>query len=223
MTDTQRVYWTHSSLKDFEGCARRYAEVRVFKNYKSEQNDANMYGDMVHKHLEALFKDGTPLPDNVRQFAAVAEAMRAKPGTFYPEMEMALDYDMKPVSYDSKERWCRGKADLVLINDDAFTAHVVDWKTGNNKYPDVDQLILMSLMVFAWWPHIRRVKSALLFLVKGTMTKHDMYRDDAEQAWWKIRERVARLEAAHAANVWNPKRTPLCGWCPVESCEYNTR
>jgi hypothetical protein len=100
---------------------------------------------------------------------------------------------------------------------------VIDWKTGSNRYPDRDQLRLMSLMVFAHFPHIRQVKSALLFVVKDDMVKHSMLRGEAEDEWQKYRERVAKLESSHENGVWNPTRTPLCGWCPVKDCAYNTK
>ena len=31
--------WSHSALKDFEGCARRYHEVRVLKNYEQKPTE----------------------------------------------------------------------------------------------------------------------------------------------------------------------------------------
>ena len=43
----------------------------------------------------------------------------------------------------------------------------------------------------------------------------------ADAAWWAYRERVAKLEAAHANDVWNPSQSPLCGWCPVKTCPFN--
>jgi hypothetical protein len=112
-------------------------------------------------------------------------------------------------------------ADLLIVDDDNLTAWVVDYKTGNNKYPDREQLKLMSLMVFVNFPHIREVKSALLFVVKNDMVKHTMTVDQTDAEWWKYRERVGRIAASIDADVWNPTRTPLCGWCPVKSCEFH--
>ena len=120
-----------------------------------------------------------------------------------------------------KKVWVRGIADLLILDDDNLTAWVVDYKTGNNKYPDREQLVLMSLMVFRHYPHIREVKSALLFVVKEDMVKHSMSVDEAEAEWWRYRERVGRIAASMEADVWNPTRTPLCGWCPVKSCEFH--
>jgi len=95
--------------------------------------------------------------------------------------------------------------------------------TGNNKYPDRDQLVLMSLMVFAHFPEIDKVHSALLFIVKGSIVKLSMTRDHVEKQWWMYRERTAKIEAAMANNVWNPTQTPLCRFCQVVSCEFNER
>jgi hypothetical protein len=119
--------------------------------------------------------------------------------------------------------WVRGIADLLIIDDDNLTAWIVDYKTGNNKYPDLDQLKLMSLLVFAHFPHIRKVNSALLFVVKNDMKTLVMRRDDIEPEWWEYRLRVAKLEASFSNDVWNPTRTPLCGWCAVKSCEFNPK
>ena len=138
---------------------------------------------------------------------------------------MALTEDLRPCEWFAEEVWVRGVADLLIVDDDNLTAWVVDYKTGSNKYPDVDQLTLMELMVFAHFPHIRHVNSALLFVVKESMTKHKMTVEEAEKNWWRYRERVAKLSACLENNVWNPQSSPLCGWCPVTKahCEFSKK
>lgn len=215
--------WSHSSLKDFEGCARRYHEVKVLKKYPFTETEATRYGNQVHKSLELYVKEGKPLPPEHAQFKDVADALLSRPGRKLAEQQMALDTDLKPVSWFDEKVWVRGIADLLILNDDDLTAWVVDYKTGNNKYPDREQLVLMSLMVFAHYPHIRKVNSALLFIVKNDMVKHQMLREDADAAWWRYRERTAKLEASFANGVWNPNQTPLCGWCVVKDCEFNPK
>ena len=194
--------WSHSSLKDFEGCQRRYHEVKVLKKYPFQETDATKYGNQVHKAIEDYIRDKKPIP---------------------AEYEMALTVDLKPTGWKSPDVWVRGIADILIVDDENLTAWVGDWKTGNNKYPDRDQLVLMSLMVFEHFPHIRKVNSALLFIVKDDMVKMQMQRDQAEQFWWKYRERTARLEASFENDVWNPNQTPLCGWCQVTGCEFNPK
>jgi hypothetical protein len=215
--------WSHSSLKDFEGCQRRYQEIKVLKNYPFTETEATRYGNQVHEAIELYIRDGKPIPPEYAQFQAVVDAMLKKDGRKLAEYEMALTVDLQPTEWKSKDVWVRGIADILIVDDENLTAWVGDWKTGNNKYPDRDQLVLMSIMVFAHFPHIRRVNSALLFIVKNDMVKMSMTREQADKHWWDYRERTARLEAAFANDVWNPNQTPLCGWCPVKTCEFNKK
>ena len=39
-----KIKWSHSSLKDYEGCARRYHEVKVLRKYPFQETDATRYG-----------------------------------------------------------------------------------------------------------------------------------------------------------------------------------
>jgi len=221
---TERIIrWSHSALKDYEGCARRYYEVKVLNKYPFQETDATRYGVEVHKAIEEYIKDGTPIPAAYAQFQPTVDALLKKPGRKLAEHEMALTKTLQPCDWKAKEVWVRGIADILIVNDDNLTAWVGDWKTGSNKYPDQDQLVLMSLMVFAHFPHIRKVNSALLFIVKNSMVKMQMLREQAEATWWKYRERTARLEASYANNVWHPTPTPLCRWCQVTGCEFNPK
>jgi hypothetical protein len=217
------VTWSHSALKDFEGCPRRYHEVKVLNKYPFQETEAAHYGKEFHTAAELYIRDGTPLPKQFSYAQEVLDALLAKPGRKLCEYEMGITPDLQACSFNEKKRWVRGIADLLIIDDDNLTATVVDYKTGNNRYPDLDQLKLMSMMVFKHFPHIRRVKSALLFVVKNDMVKSSMALDDADAEWWKYRERVAKLEQCFDTGVWNPKSSALCPWCVVKSCEYNPK
>jgi hypothetical protein len=220
---TKTVTWSHSSLKDYEGCPRRYHEVKVLKNYPFKDTDATIYGKELHTAAELYIKEGTPLPPQFAFLQGTLDALMAKPGRKLCEHQMGVTKDLKPCGFMDKEVWVRGIADLLIIDDENLTARVVDYKSGNNKYPDREQLKLMALMVFAHFPHIRRVSGALLFVVKEDIAKASFMVGEAEEHWWDYRERVARIEQAHETGVWNPKPTPLCGWCPVTTCEHNRK
>jgi len=217
------VTWSHSSLKDYEGCPRRYHEVKVLKNYPFKDTDATIYGKELHEAAELYIRDDKPLPKQFDFVKDTLDALKAKPGRKLCEHEMGVTKDLKPCGFSDADVWVRGIADLLIIDDENLTARVVDYKSGNNRYPDRDQLKLMALMVFAHFPHIRRVSGALLFVVKNDIAKASYMVGEAEDYWWDYRERVARIEQAHATGVWNPRSTPLCGWCPVKTCEYNTK
>jgi hypothetical protein len=195
----------------------------VLNKYPFQETEATHYGKEFHTAAELYIRDGTPLPKQFSYAQEVLDALLAKPGRKLCEYEMGITPDLQACSFNEKKRWVRGIADLLIIDDDNLTATVVDYKTGNNRYPDLDQLKLMSMMVFKHFPHIRRVKSALLFVVKNDMVKSSMALDDADAEWWKYRERVAKLEQCFDTGVWNPKSSALCPWCPVKSCEYNPK
>lgn len=223
MNEEKIIKWSYSGLKDFEGCAKRYHEVKVLKNYPFVENDFTRYGTEVHASIEAYGKGEAEFDPKYAQFKPIVDALLAKPGRKLYEHEMGATQDLQPCAFKADNVWCRGIADLLIIDDDNLTARVVDWKTGGNKYPDLDQMTLMSLLVFLHFPHIRSVSSALFFLVKGTMNKQRITRDQANGLWQRYRERVAKLVAAHSYNVWTPNRTPLCGWCPVTTCPHNPK
>jgi hypothetical protein len=184
-----KIKWSHSSLKDYEGCARRYHEVKVLNNYPFQETEQTRYGKELHKAAEDYVKDGTPIPKQFEFVTPVIDALMAKPGRKFPEHEMGLTIDLKPCNFKDGDVWVRGIADLLIVDDDNLTGRIIDYKTGNNRYPDTDQLVLMSLMTFAHFPHLRQVNSALLFVVKNTIVKYRMEVEDIEPAWWLYRQR----------------------------------
>ena len=217
----KKLAWSHSSLKDFEGCQRRYHQTKVLKLYPFKETEQILYGKELHKAAEDYVRDGKELPPQFEFIKAMLDKLCAKPGRKLAEHQMALTRDLKPCDWFASDVWVRGVADLLILDDDNLTAWIVDYKTGNNKYPDRDQLVLMSLMVFEHFPHIRKVNSSLIFVLKNDMVKMQMQRDQAEQFWWKYRERTARIEAALDNDVWNPTQSPLCRWCPCTGCEFH--
>lgn len=219
----KQMAWSHSVLKQYEQCQRQYHEVKVLKKYPFKQTDAALYGENLHKAAEDYVRDGKPLPKEFEFIKPTVDALIKRPGRKLPEQKMALTTTLKPCDWFAPDVWVRGMADLLIVDDDNFMAWVVDYKSGNNKYPDRDQLVLMSLMVFEHYPHIRKVNSALLFVVKEDMVKMSMTRDQKDEHWWRYRERTARIEASAANGVWTPKQSPLCGWCPCTGCEFHPK
>jgi len=61
---------------------------------------------------------------------------------------MGVTVDLKPCSFEDENVWVRGIADLLIIDDDGLKAKVLDYKTGNDKYPDRDQLLLVLVSSF---------------------------------------------------------------------------
>jgi hypothetical protein len=194
----------------------------VLKKYKQDSTDQIRYGEQLHKAAED-YVTGVPLPPQFLFVKPTLDALMGKQGTKHAEIKMALTNKLQPCEWSSPDAWVRGIADLLILDEESKTAWVVDYKTGNNKYPDREQLKLMALMVFAHFPHIRKVNAALLFVVKNDLVKYAMSVDEKDPAWWDYRERIARIEQAFDTGVWNPRPSPLCPWCPVTTCEFHPR
>lgn len=218
------VTWSHSSLKDFQNCPRKYYEVKVLENYPREETDATSYGTALHLAAELYIKDGKELDPNFKFLQPVLDKLVAMPGRKYPEYEMALTSDLRVCNFKDPNRWVRGIADLIIVDDENLTARVFDYKSGSDKYPDVSQLELMALMIFKHFPHVRIVTGGLLFVLKNSVRKCKVTLDMQDKLWWSYRGEVARIEQAHASGVWNPKSSGLCKkYCPVVTCEFNGR
>lgn len=219
-----KIKWSHSSLKQFETCQRQYHEIKVLKKWPFEQGEQALYGEQLHLAAELYVKDGTPIPPQFAFIKPTVDALLAKKGDKYPEHEMALDEQLNVVAWDSPDVWVRGIADLLIIDEEEGVAWCIDYKTGSDRYPDKNQLDLMSLMVFKHFPAITEVRGALLFVVKNSMTKHKVTREQEEALWWKYRERVASIAGCMDTGVWRPKQSGLCKkYCQVLTCEYNGR
>lgn len=212
------IKWSFSSLKQYINCPRQYYEVKVQQNFKVRETEQIRYGNEVHKALEDYVRDGTPLVKNYERFKPMVDALLMAEGTKYPEHEMALDINKEPCDFHSPDYWVRGIADLLIINGDA--AYVVDYKTGSAKYPDPKQLQLMALMTFAHFPEVNTVRGGLLFVLHNVFITRVYNREYSDELWRMFEPDLKRLELSLENGNWMPKPTPLCGWCPVNTCEF---
>jgi hypothetical protein len=78
----------------------------------------------------------------------------------------------------------------------------------------------MALMTFAKFPQIMRVKAGLLFVVNDAFVAEEYTRDQILELWDAFKPDLKRMDASYDTDVWNPNPTPLCGWCPVRTCDF---
>jgi hypothetical protein len=209
--------WSFSSYKQYVNCPKQYQEIKVLKRFFVKPTQEMTYGNEVHKALEHYVKDGTPLAKNYERFKALMDTLMEIDGEKHPELRMALDRDGNASEY-GKGYWVRGIVDLLITEGDL--AHILDYKTGSSKYPDTKQLKLMALMTFAKFPQINRVKAGLLFVMHDAFTTEEYTRDQIPALWDAFKPDLMRMDASYNTDVWNPNPTPLCGWCPVTTCDF---
>jgi hypothetical protein len=210
--------WSFSSLKDFVNCPKQYQEIKVLKRFTKFPTEQMRYGTEVHKACEDYVGEGIPLAENYKRFQPVLDSLVAIPGTKYPEYRMALDKDRQVSAY-GKGYWVRGIVDLLIVDGDH--AFLVDYKTGSNRYPDPKQLKLMALMTFAHFPEVNRVKAGLLFVMHESFMDEEYTRDQIPKLWSYFENDLERLSLSYENDTWQANPTPLCGWCPVRTCEFH--
>jgi CRISPR/Cas system-associated exonuclease Cas4 (RecB family) len=211
--------WSYSSLKQYQNCPKQYYEIKVAQNYDIIPSEQMIYGTEVHKALEDYVKDGKELATNYLRFKSSVDALKNIPGDKYPEYEMALYKDRTVCNFSDSKRWVRGIVDLLIVDNDY--AFIVDYKTGSNKYPDPKQLRLMSLMTFAHFPQVNKIKAGLLFVMHNSFITEEYERKDIDKSWEKFYGPLERLDNSYTTNVWPPNPTPLCKYCPVKACDFH--
>ena len=214
--------WSYSSIKTFDQCPKKYFHLRIAKDVEDVSGPEAVFGDRAHKAAEEYIKNGTPIPPIYRVMQPAVETLSKFSGEKHTELRVGVkrtDDGYAPAGFFDKDVWYRGIIDLLII--DGPMAHMIDYKTGKNaKYADMKQLDLMAGAVFVHYPQVERIKSGLAFVVSNEFPKKVHYREQLESYLSVFSEQLERLEHALDSGVWNAKSGPLCGWCPVTSCEH---
>jgi hypothetical protein len=216
------IVWSFSSLKTFQQCPKKYYHTKIAKDVVEPDTKATLYGKSAHTVAEEYIRDGTPIPSAFEYMQPTLNILKAIPGEKLCEVKLGLTKSLEGCDFNAPNVWWHGIADLVIINRETGIAHSVDYKTSKNaRYADVKQLDLVACGLFAKYPKINKVKSALIFTVSKEFIKADHHREMLLKYVEKPSQDVARIEAALENGVWNPISGPLCKFCSVKQCEYN--
>ena len=216
------IVWSYSSLKTFQQCPKKYYHTKVAKDVKEPDTQATLYGKSAHTVAEEHIRDKKPVPPKFDYMKPILEQLDAIPGEKLCEVQLGMTRDLKSCEFNAKNVWWHGIADLVVINEAKQLAHSVDYKTSKSaRYADTKQLDLVAAGLFAKFPKIMKVKSALIFTVSKEFVQATHYREMMPKYLEQPAKDVARIEAALENGVWNPISGPLCKFCAIKQCEYN--
>ena len=219
---TQPIVWSFSSLKTFQQCPRKYYHTKILKDVREPDTVATLYGKSAHTVAEEYIRDGVPVPPQFEYMKAMLDQLNAIPGEKLCEVMLGLTKDLEPCEFHADDVWWHGIADLVVLDEENGIAHSVDYKTSKSaRYADVKQLDLVAAAIFAKYPKIKTIKSALLFVVSKEFVKAKHHAEMKEKYLEKPALDVARIEAARENGVWNPISGPLCRFCSIKTCEHN--
>ena len=216
------IVWSFSSLKTFQQCPKKYYHTKIAKDVVEPDTTATLYGKSAHTVAEEYIRDDKPVPPQFAYMQETLDSLKAIPGEKHCEMMLGFTKGLEACEFHAPNVWWHGIADLVVINEEKKMAYSVDYKTSKSaRYADVKQLDLVATGIFAKFPKIERIKSALLFVVSKEFVKAEHHVEMVPKYVEKPARDVARIEAALENGVWNPVQGPLCRFCSVKQCEYN--
>lgn len=211
---------SYSSIKLYENCPLRYYRQRIIKDVQDEAGDASMYGDRIHKFLEARLKENTALPQEVERYELLANAFQqlAVDGKLYVEHELVLSENLLPTGWWSPDAWLRSKLDILIVK--GSTAVVADWKTGKRR-PDFFQMEMFAVQVFKHFPDVESVRTSLVWLKDLKMDTETYHRAQANEIWVDIMKRIKRIYTSLENDAWPAKPSGLCSYCPARhDCKF---
>ena len=217
--------WSYSSLNTFKQCPKKYYHLKVAKDVKDKGSTATVYGQEVHTAAEEFIRDGKEVPKKFSFMDPILDSLNKIEGDKHCELKLGVaktDDGYRPTGFFDADVWWRGIADVVIINGN--TAYSIDYKTSKNaRYADTKQLDLVAGGLFVEFPEVDTIKSALLFVVSGDLIRKNHYREHMSKYINTFESTLDRLDTAEQTAVWNAVSGPLCRFCPVVSCEHNTR
>lgn len=214
---------TYSFYSTLQNCPHQAWHRYVGKTLPFVETDEMKWGNQVHGAMERRIRDGATLPDTMvaaEPLAAMFCDMRQTVAVRV-ELELAMTADGRPCEYkDWDSVWFRGKLDCVTRTSDS--AWMVDWKTGNVR-EDPFELECGALLLKVNRPELADIKAEYFWLKTGqpglryTLNQHD-----------KTYERLHALKREAEgygleATAWPKRKSGLCGWCDVMTCEHNTK
>ena len=215
--------WSYSTIKMYDQCPKKYYHLKVVKDVVEPPTEATTYGTAFHEAAEFYVRDNTPLPPQFNFVKSALDNLKQLQGEKHCEFEMGLTANLEPCGFKDENVWWRGIADLLIINGDE--ARVIDYKTGKSaKYADTDQLELMALAVFKYFPQVKKVKAGLLFVISKNFIKDSYSAENQDKMWLKWFNEYNRMKFSYENNIWNPRPSGLCKkHCLVLECPHNGR
>lgn len=215
--------WSYSSLSDYELCPHKWAEVRYFKRVPYVQNVQAAAGDSDHKSFENFILGKRPLPTRLESWTNKLDPLRKAKAVKHPELELAINRDLKPVGWWAPGAWGRAKLDLFMVVPKRREALLFDWKFGKWKANSR----FMQLHIAAWMlqlhvPKLRRTTAALVWAQHKSIETVNYSAETMGNYQRAILERVGAMERAVEREDFPPKENFLCRkHCPVKSCKFN--
>lgn len=214
------VAFSYSRLNSYETCPKKFHAVSVAKSIKEEESDATSYGTELHLAFAAYFKKGKPLPLHMKQYEKYLKLIKAAPGTFITEQQLAINADYEATGWFDRDVYARIISDLTVLN--GKSGILFDWKTGKVQ-KDFTQLRLAGAVMFLLVPELEKLTLCYFWTKTKEITKEVMTRSEMPGVWTALLPRIQRYQDAHHTSDFPARPSYLCRYCPIKACSYNEK
>ncbi len=207
--------YSYTFLNTYDICPKQAFHRYVLKDHPFVGSTESKWGNVVHSAMKSRLRDKTPLPKEVAKYEPFAAAI--EPFTISVEEKLGVTKDGSLCGFFDDNVWLRGMADVVAAVE--TSAMLPDWKTGK-KREDPYELEIQGVLVQAKWPQFERITGHYVWLQDGVVGRaHDV--SNTGETLECLQEKADEIEHCHKTGEWRTKSGPLCGWCPVLSCNFN--
>jgi hypothetical protein len=223
---------SYTFYNDFNNCPYKAWRKYIKKDLPyEEKSEAQHKGTRMHVAMENAINKEMPLPEEWKSAQYLVDIFGALPDTVDVRAEYKLAMTMDgPCAYDAQAAWFRGKIDLVVMKlgdpgggagwlERSGGAWIIDWKTGKVR-EDKFELECQALLLKINHPNLDPIFGEYYWFANGKPGKRYELTPDATfvtlRNWW------VQWKQFEEKKDFPERPNPLCGWCPVKGCEYNT-
>ena len=217
--------WSYTHIDTFETCPHQYHWKYILKN-KEPTTPEMEEGRKAHDALEKRVAAGVPLNPKWAAYEPLAASIvhMSKDGEIRTELKVGLNRELKPTDFFAKDVYARGALDVAILipMPSPKFLFIADWKTGKTREKDF-QVKIFAFFGFLLFPTVERIGACNIWLPTLKAGTPYFYRkEELPKIWSEIYIKLAAMELAAAKDEWKKRQSPLCGWCPVKECEFNT-
>jgi RecB family exonuclease len=200
--------WSYSRFSTYSNCPKK-AKYLYIDKLKDVGSPALDHGSAVHKGLEDFLRyPGFDVPKGTHpKFVPMLENLLAQDAK--PEESWAFTEEWKPCGPWDKNVWVRGKFDSYYITDDS-TLIMIDFKTGQVRPMNQEQLELYALMGFMKFPLVDKIITELWYVEEGTHLVMTYLRPELPGL---LKRWNARCKPMMTDTTFRERPSALCGYC----------
>lgn len=211
---------SYSFYNQFQNCPHKAYHIYVARSIPYVESPEMKWGNDVHAAMEKRIGYGVPLPTEMR----AAENIAAQFDTYSKQVPVKVEYQLamtdkgQPCEWKASNAWFRGKLDCTLFTNEYDAAWMVDWKTGNVR-EEPFELEAGALLLKVHHPELQIIRGEYFWMETGQNGLRYTFGDHAG-TFGKLQRLREEAEGYLSKGDFPKRKNPLCGWCPVQSCEH---